>query len=99
MKKQRVMKAELLKHEEFGHIRVQYVEGEPWFAVKDVCDALELRNPSMVVQSLEENERAKLNLGRASTGSQGKAWHVNESGLYHLIFNSRKPEAMRFRKW
>lgn len=24
---------------------------------------------------------------------------VNESGLYHLIFQSRKPEARKFRKW
>ena len=24
---------------------------------------------------------------------------VNESGLYGLIFTSRKPEAKRFRKW
>jgi prophage antirepressor-like protein len=24
---------------------------------------------------------------------------VNESGLYSLIFTSRKPEAKRFRKW
>lgn len=24
---------------------------------------------------------------------------VNESGLYHLIFQSRKPEAKAFRKW
>lgn len=24
---------------------------------------------------------------------------VNESGLYHLIFKSRKPEAKTFRKW
>ena len=24
---------------------------------------------------------------------------INESGLYNLIFTSRKPEAKRFRKW
>ena len=26
-------------------------------------------------------------------------WLVNESGLYNLIFQSRKPEAKKFRKW
>jgi prophage antirepressor-like protein len=27
------------------------------------------------------------------------AWMVNESGLYHLILTSTKPEAKTFRKW
>jgi hypothetical protein len=26
-------------------------------------------------------------------------WHVSESGLYALIFQSRKPNAKKFRKW
>ena len=26
-------------------------------------------------------------------------WFINESGLYNLIFQSRKPEARSFRKW
>ena len=32
-------------------------------------------------------------------GGQQRMMAVNESGLYHLIFQSRKPEAKAFRKW
>lgn len=67
---------------------------EPWFVAKDVCNILELSNPTMVMQRLEEDERAKFNLGR-----QGQTNIVNESGLYELIFASRKIEAKMFKKW
>lgn len=69
-------------------------DGTPWFVAKDVCDILELTNPTMALESLDEDERAKEYLGR-----QGEANIVNESGLYALIFKSRKPEAKAFRKW
>jgi prophage antirepressor-like protein len=65
-----------------------------WFVAKDVCDVLELSNPSMVVQKLEEDERAKFNLGR-----QGETNIVNEYGLYNLILTSRKHEAKQFKRW
>src|SRR5271170_299454 len=37
--------------------------------------------------------------GRALLGGPQTMLAVNESGLYALIFTSRKPEAKRFRKW
>lgn len=75
-------------------VRTITIENEPYFVAKDICDILDLSNPSMAIQSLDEDERAKYCLGR-----QGETWCVNESGLYHLIFQSRKPEAKAFRKW
>lgn len=75
-------------------VRVVTIDDEPYFVAKDVCDILELTNSRMTVQSLDEDERRKYCLPR-----QGDTWCVNESGLYHLIFQSRKPEAKAFRKW
>ncbi len=75
-------------------VRVVTINDEPYFVAKDVCDILELTNSRMTVQSLDEDERRKYCLPR-----QGETWCVNESGLYHLIFQSRKPEAKAFRKW
>ena len=75
-------------------VRVVTINDEPYFVAKDVCDILELTNARMTVQSLDEDERCKYCLPR-----QGDTWVVNESGLYHLIFQSRKPEAKAFRKW
>lgn len=62
--------------------------GGPWWVAKDVCDVLDLTNPSVAIESLEEDERAKFNLGR-----QGEAWMVNEPGLYSMVLRSanRKP--------
>lgn len=75
-------------------LRTVLLNDEPWFVAKDVCEILELTNPTMALQRLEEDERAKFNLGR-----QGDANIINESGLYELIFASRKPEAKMFKKW
>ncbi|MBW8350736.1 phage antirepressor [Bacillus sp. IITD106] len=78
-----------------GHdVRTIFQNNEPWFVASDVCKILDLTNPSMVMQRLEENERSKFNLGR-----QGEVNIVNESGLYELIFASRKLEAKTFKKW
>ncbi|MDR1182365.1 MAG: hypothetical protein LBL13_10360 [Bacteroidales bacterium] len=81
-------------------IRVETVNGEPWFVAKDVCDILNHTNPSIAVQILDEDELAKKSLGRGNqTTGNDIAWFVNESGLYNLIFRSNKPEARVFRKW
>lgn len=79
---------------EFGSIRVIEKDGEPWFVATDVCQILDLTNPTMVLSRLDEDERSKLNLGR-----QGEANVVNEYGLYNLILGSRKPEAKVFKRW
>ncbi len=75
-------------------VRTVEINGEPFFVAKDVCDILQLTNTRMAVQALDDDERSKYCLPR-----QGETWCVNESGLYHLIFQSRKPEAKAFRKW
>jgi prophage antirepressor-like protein len=69
-------------------------KGVLWFVAKDVCDVLGLTNPTMALANLDDDERAKLNLGR-----QGECNIINESGLYSLITGSRKPEAKKFKKW
>lgn len=75
-------------------VRTVQVDGEPWFVAKDVCDVLELSNPTAAVAELDDDERSKFNLGR-----QGQANIINEPGLYSLILRSRKPEAKAFKRW
>lgn len=75
-------------------VRTVIIDGQPYFVAKDVCNVLGHTNPSVAIQMLDDDERAKQCLGR-----QGETWVVNESGLYHLIFQSRKAEAKVFRKW
>lgn len=76
------------------NVRIVELNKEPWFVAVDVCRVLELTNPTVAISRLDVDERSKFNLGR-----QGETNIVNESGLYELIFASRKPTAKAFKKW
>ena len=78
-------------------IRVELVDGEPWFVAKDLCDALGIENNRNATSRLDDDEKG-VSIVRTSSGEQSMTT-VNESGLYNLIFQSRKPEAKKFRKW
>lgn len=85
---------QVFQNERFGEVRTVIREGQPWFVAADVCRVLELSNPTVAVERLDEDERAKLNLGR-----QGEGIIVNEPGLYTLVLGSRKLEAKAFKRW
>lgn len=85
---------EVFENPIFGQIRMTMVDDEPMFCLVDVCRALEMSNPTMVAQRLDEDERTKLDLGRA-----GETNFITESGLYAVILRSDKPNAKKFRKW
>lgn len=88
------MELQIFNNEEFGEIRTITKDNEPMFCLADVCKALEISNPSKVAQRLDEDERTKLELGRA-----GETNFITESGLYAVILRSDKPSAKKFRKW
>lgn len=78
-----------------GHeLRIVENGTDVWFVAKDVCEILEIKNPSDALKRLDEDERARFNLGR-----QGLTNAVNEYGLYSLVLGSRKPEAKTFKRW
>lgn len=79
------------------NVRTVIRDGEPWFVAKDVCDVLGLANSRDAVADLEQDELVSV---KATSGGQRREMNaVSESGLYALIFKSRKPEAKAFRKW
>lgn len=69
----------------------------PLFIAADVCEFLGLKNVSRAIASLDDDEKLTLSLVRS--GQKYEMWVINESGLYSLIFKSRKEEARAFRKW
>lgn len=77
-----------------NEVRTVQHNGNTWWVLKDVCEVLDLSNPSKVAERLEDDERSNFKLGR-----QGEAIIINESGLYNVILRSDKPEAKPFRKW
>ena len=80
-------------------VRVQIDDaGLPWFNASDVCDALEMGNPSQAVKSHVDAEDLQ-KLETLTAGGRQRQNHVNESGLYALILGSTKDAAKRFKRW
>jgi prophage antirepressor-like protein len=71
--------------------------GNPWFAAVDVCAALGIKNSRQAMTRLDDDEKGVIS-SDTNRGSRSVAT-VNESGLYELIFRSRKPEAKAFKRW
>lgn len=78
-------------------VRVVMMDDAPWFVAVDVCRVLEIVNSRDALSALEEDEKG-VGISDTPGGSQ-KMNIVSESGLYALIFKSRKAEAKKFRKW
>jgi prophage antirepressor-like protein len=70
---------------------------QPWFVAKDVCAVLAIANHLDATSRLDEDERGESVI--PTPFGDHTFTVISESGLYALIFKSRKPEAKRFRKW
>ena len=78
-------------------VRTVDVDGEAWFVLKDVCEVLHLGTTAKVAERLDDDEKG-MNQIHTPGGTQNVTV-VNESGLYHVILRSDKPEAAPFRRW
>ena len=78
--------------------------GDPWWVASDVCRSIGVVNARDALGRVDPEDKgvgiADTFVGNADGGSAKRALAtVNESGLYVLILNSRKPEAKRFKRW
>jgi len=86
-------------------VRTVLVDGEPWFYASDVCRVLGVTNVSDAltrvnssdIGSTDTTDTYQYGAGTRTRNITVKI--VNESGLYDLILDSRKPEAKSFRRW
>lgn len=92
----------IFKNENLGEVRVIFIDNEPLFCLSDICKALKLTNPTMVLNAiksefdddLSQTYPIKDNLGRTQN-----ATFVTEAQLYFVLMRSDKAEAKEFRKW
>jgi len=70
---------------------------EPWWVAADVCKILDHSNVSMATNSLDEDEKGVRIV--YTPGGPQPLLCVSESGVYSLIFKSRKAEAKAIRRW
>jgi len=82
---------------ESHQVRTVMRNGEPWFVAVDVCNALDIGNPTMALRRLDGDEQALSSIEGASRSNKINV--ISESGLYALILRSRKPVARQFAKW
>lgn len=100
---------EIFQNPDFGQVRVIVNENNnPYFCLADVCKILDIGNPSDAKKRLEEDGIFLVDLNSDVTTIEGVSINklgnsianfIDESNLYLLIFQSRKEEAKRFKKW
>ena len=75
------------------------INGEPWFAAKDICEALEIVNYRDAIQALDEDERRQETIPTPSNGGYSTVNVINQPGVFKLAFRGRKEPAKRFTRW
>lgn len=92
----------IFKSPEFGQIRTIEIGGELWFVGKDVAEALGYTNARDALAKHVDDTDKKQEDGVAIRDSIGRVQYptvINESGVFALIFNSKLPDAKRFKHW
>ncbi len=88
----------VFEHEKFGKVRAVVIDGEPWFVAKDVAVILGYNNPRDAVRNhVYDDDKGVEKID--TPGGKQKFTIVNESGIYSLIFGSRKIDAKEFKHW
>lgn len=100
----------LFNSNEFGEMRTccDPNTGDVWFNLNDVCNALDIKNPSDAKTTLTSKGITTLNvreLDNTLGSSEGiprgnpNMTFIDEGNLYQIIFQSRKPNAAKFKEW
>ena len=93
----------IFNNELFGSVRTMMIDDNPWFVGKDIAEALGYKNISDALgKHVDDDDKiqiAKRDLQNCDDIGTKGAVLINESGVYSLIFGSKKPEAKAFKKW
>lgn len=99
---------QIFTDERFGEVRTAKLNGIILFAGADVAQSLGYTNPRKAIRDhVDEEDRTYLQLSDFQGWNESFPPHqqganllaINESGVYTLIFRSKKKEAQQFRRW
>jgi prophage antirepressor-like protein len=84
---------------QFGSTEVRTVDrdGQVWFVAGDVAKALNYADAVQMTRVLDEDEKGLHTM--QTLGGNQQVTIISESGLYHALLKSRKPQARPFRRW
>lgn len=98
---------QIFKNDKFGEMRTTEINNTPYICLTDVCKILDIKNVSdckdrLNLDGVVTNE-VGVQTGYRKDGTPAiqkvRATFINESNLYKVIFQSRKPEAEQFTEW
>jgi prophage antirepressor-like protein len=78
-------------------ILIKGTHKNPMFKANDVADLLDIKHIRSVINEFDETEKVSISIKTA--GGEQMVNFLTESGLYSLIFRSKKPVAKQFKKW
>jgi prophage antirepressor-like protein len=96
-REEKKMENQLFKFEN-QEVRTTIDEEKIWFVASDVCKCLGLENVSMSLERVEKDDISTTDV-IDSIGRKQMTTIVTESGVYTLVFQSRKEEAVKFQRW
>lgn len=67
----------------------------PLFLAKDVASWIENKQPTQMVELVDDNEKLKCIIN--TSGQNREMWFLTEDGLYEVLMQSRKPIAKQFK--
>lgn len=88
----------IITNAEFGSIRIEMRNGEPWFVGSSIAKVLKYQNQQKAIRDHVDAED-KLTEQIVLAGQRRDVTLINESGLYSLILSSKMEEAKRFKHW
>lgn len=84
----------------FGSIRCANVDGVTMFAAIDIAKGLGYKVPkSAVIDNIPTDEKTRLVISQPGSNYKSNVVFTGESGVYRLIFKSRRKEAKQFQTW
>ena len=88
----------IFENSTFGKVRTVELNGEPYFAGRDVAKALGYSN---VHDALNKHvDKEDKGVAKCDTlGGTQDITVINESGVYALVFGSKLPKAKEFKRW
>jgi prophage antirepressor-like protein len=80
-----------------NNVNIQRIDNKYLFRASDVATILNIKNIYSSVQNYDSEEKELVET--ETLGGCQKVLFLSSNGIYRLLFNSKKPEAKKFRIW
>lgn len=89
----------IFENEQFGSVRTILIDGQPWFVVKDVAEALGYSNTrKALLDHVDEEDKNTVTIRDGNKGNPNQTI-IHESGVYCLIIKIKLKTARQFKRW